>query len=72
MGSGLTSLYTLSCKPRSQGLVRMTHDPHLPFSLALEFCAANWALSSIAAERPAAFVVSWTMWAIFDQQRSSA
>lgn len=37
----------------------------------LECCAAAWAFSPIIADRPAAFVISWTLWAIYDRQRSS-
>lgn len=38
----------------------------------LEATATAYALSSTEGDLPGAFVISWTLWAIFDHQRSSA
>jgi hypothetical protein len=38
----------------------------------LEATATAYAFSSIDGDLPGAFVISWTLWAIFDHQRSSA
>ncbi|KAF9648406.1 hypothetical protein BDM02DRAFT_3115441 [Thelephora ganbajun] len=39
--------------------------------LFLEATATAYAFSSIEGDLPGAFVISWTLWAIFDHQRSS-
>jgi hypothetical protein len=38
--------------------------------LCLEGTAASYAFSSVDGDLPGAFVISWTLWAIFDHQRS--
>jgi len=40
--------------------------------LFLESTSAAYAMSSTEGDLPGAFVISWTLWAIFDHQRSSA
>jgi len=40
--------------------------------LFLESTAAAYAFASTEGDLPGAFVISWTLWAIFDHQRSSA
>ena len=49
---------------------RFLDDPHLSFFL--EATATAYALSTIDGDLPGAVVISWTLWAIFEHQRSSA
>ena len=53
-------------------MYRLTHDPYFPPSFFLEATATAYAFSSTEGDLPGAFVISWTLWAIFDHQRSSA
>jgi hypothetical protein len=45
---------------------------HFRFSFLLEGTATAYAFSSVDGDLPGAVVISWTLWAIFDHQRSSA
>ena len=51
---------------------RLTYTLYLLPSFFLEATATAYALSSTDGDLPGAFVISWTLWAIFDHQRSSA
>ena len=50
----------------------VTYAHRLPSRFFLEATATAYAFSSIEGDLPGAFVISWTLWAIFDHQRSSA
>ena len=49
----------------------LIHDPRPFIRFFLEATAAAYALSSTDGDLPGAFVISLTLWAIFDHQRSS-
>jgi len=51
---------------------RVAHVPSFSSSLFLEATATAYAFTSLDGDLPGAFVISWTLWAIFDHQRSSA
>ena len=70
LGFGPRSLYSLPCEFRlPRFILRIAYD--LRLSLSLEGTAAAYAFSSTEGDLPGAIVISWTLWAIFDHQRSS-
>ena len=73
LGFGPKSLYSSPCEFRLEGTNSFYHSsPSFSLSFFLEATATAYAFSSLDGDLPGAFVISWTLWAIFDHQRSSA